>query len=83
MNPDYLHMKKAFLFEFRRPLSDREKAKARSEWLAYPASVQRVLGHKLPKAKGGISFQPDPMCLDIPPGDLRIVDCQTSIPEVS
>lgn len=32
LNPDYLHSKRAFIYEFSRPLAEQEKAKARTEW---------------------------------------------------
>jgi len=45
LNPDYLHVKKAFLFSYSKPLSDREKAEALVLW--DPIRPKRVI--KKPK----------------------------------
>ncbi len=65
LNPDYLHMKRAFIFEFGRALSAREQTTAELAWRFSRPRPNGVLADKLSKMQGRLILQPDAVALDV------------------
>jgi hypothetical protein len=79
LNADYLHTKRAFLYEFRRAFTDADKARARLEWARLPRSLQRVSANKLAKVERRVPAQPYAMRFDVAPPYLRIVQSEPPV----
>lgn len=67
LNEDYLHLKTAFIHEYRKPLRS-GRAQTR----------ERMSGDDLPQVQGGRLLQADAVGLDIVPADLWVVDGQAT-----
>ncbi len=78
LNADYLHLKTAFLYEFKRRLSEDRKSRARREWAPLRPRPNRKLLNQLSKVQGRLALEPNAVRGDVVPGDLRIVEGEAS-----
>lgn len=85
LNLDYLHMKKAFLYEYSRPLSEREKEATKKTWagLRPTRPVKRVLTNERAQMQRRLAFECNSMGFDVAKGNLGVVDGQPSVTEIS
>jgi hypothetical protein len=81
-NPDYLHLKTAFLYEFRRPLRRRGQLFG-GPGFGSGTGDNGVSGDKLAETSGRASLDANPMALDIWPADLGVVDSGAARPDVT
>lgn len=79
LNPDYLHLKTAFLYEFRRRMPEAEKARAELAWRLTRPRPNRKLRDKLAKMQGGLPLNADPVGRDVSPRDLGIVQGESAV----
>jgi hypothetical protein len=80
LNPDYKHLKTTFLYEYRRPLRQREKDEAELGWAL--RRENRVRRNQLPEGQCRLPFEPYPVARNVSPGDLRIVERDPSIADI-
>jgi hypothetical protein len=65
LNPDYLHLKTAFLYEFRRRLPEAEKAQSELAWRFTRPRPNRKSRDKLAQLQGRLVAQTDPVRGDV------------------
>lgn len=82
LNPDYLHLKTAFLFEFSRELSVREKTLAESRWRGWRLLRNGMSIDQLTKMQGRWTFKADSVQGDVPPRDLGIVQGEAAVTDL-
>lgn len=67
LNPDYLHLKTAFLYEYARPLSRTPNSVAELAWRQVRSSGNRVRTDQLPEMQGRLSLEEDSVASDVGP----------------
>lgn len=61
LNPDYLHLKTGFIYEYRKPLKEPQKLAARSAWTGLKLRSNRVLSDELTEVQRGLALKAYPM----------------------
>lgn len=67
LNPDYRHLKTAFLYRFARALTQAQKQRANDFWKWLRPRNYRVKPYQLSKVQGRLALDPDPVACDVGP----------------
>jgi len=79
LNPDYLHLKTAFLFEFGRGLSTSEKEAAESTWRGWRLLRNGISIDQLTKMQSRWTFKADSMRGNVPPRHLGVIQSEAAV----
>jgi len=83
LNPDYLHLKTAFLFEFGRGLSTSEKEAAESTWRGWRLLRNGISIDQLTKMQGRWTLKANSVRSDVPPRDFGVVQSEAAVTDAA